>query len=194
METRSEGMTRRSMLRTLGIVALGSAAGGLAGCAPLRVATRWAPAGYAHDGGRVDAALAMFAATIVPGADAEPSDAARILLDDAYPFRSYARTFAADLDSRTRRLSGPPAFTQADAASREAVVADGLRADAATRRLYAGAIFMVQVSFYAGLYTDDGCPLIGFDGRFRGIDRRTHTHPHPERFRAAYATTDGNPT
>jgi len=62
-------------------------------------------------------------------------------------------------------------------------------------KLYTGAIFLLQLSYYAGIYDDAaGCPLIHYSGayRFRGFD--AITHPDPERYFAAVATRDGNPT
>lgn len=184
--------SRRRLLRALGLLVLGHATSALTGCAPIRVATRWAPAEYGRNGNRLVETLRMFVATVVPGAD-PAAEVARILTDDRYPFHPYVRTFVADLDRRTRRSSDRRGFADAGPGVRAAVIAEGLRADTATRTLYVGAVFMIQVAFYTGMYGEDGCPLIGFDGAARLVDRGAQTHRPLEEFRGLEITRDGNP-
>lgn len=87
----------------------------------------------------------------------------------------------------------PERFDRLSADDRTAVVHDGLHADGTTRRLYTGAVFPAQVSTYAGIYdAERGCPLIGFEGRYRVRSLDQVTYPSPGRFLAAGATTDGN--
>lgn len=182
-------MSRRRMLRLTGVLAAAS----VAGCAPVRIALRWTPSSYATDASRVPRTLHSFVATLVPGADTGAPDLARVLTDSDYPFAPYAGTFAADLDGRARRLCGVSRFDLLEPAERTRVVQDGLRADGATRRLYAGAIFLAHIAFYAGIYSEDGCNLIGFDGRFRFRSLHDLRYPDTARFATVETSSDGNP-
>lgn len=182
------GPTRRVALRMLSVAALGLATG----CAPLRIALRWSPAEFRDDPAAVDRVLRAFVATVLPGTELG-DDAARVLLDDAYPFAPYAATFTADLSARGARRFGSERFDSLGADQRTAVVESGLRADTITRKLYTGAIFLTQISFYAGTHHDAGCPAIGFEGSYRPRPRTELTYPDPDRFLPHAATETGNP-
>ena len=66
---------------------------------------------------------------------------------------------------------------------------EGLGADATTRKLYRGAIYLTQVANYAGIYDDTGCPMIEFSGRYRGAKV---SYEHPESFLPEPLTPAGN--
>ncbi len=182
--------SRRDALRHLGVLAAGLATA----CTPLRIVLHDYPRAFETDAALLDRVLRAFATTVIPEADPDAPHLVRAFGDPAYPFAAYRSYFASDLSHRGAARFGEPAFDRLTPAQRTLVVADGLRADATTRKLYTGAIFLMQLSYYAGIYDPaTGCPLIGFEGvyRFRGPD--AITHPDPERFFAEMITRDGNP-
>ncbi len=182
-------LSRREALRQLGAVVAGLAAA----CTPLRVVLHDYPRDFETDPALLDRVLRAFATTVIPGADPDAPNLVRALGDPALPFAAYRAFFASDLSRRTADRFGEPAFERLSLECRTAVVTDALSADATTKKLYTGAIFLTQASYYAGIYDDAaGCSLIGFEGtyRFRGFD--AFTYPDPERFLAAATTRDGN--
>lgn len=182
-------LSRRDALRQLSVVVAGLAAA----CTPLRVVLHDYPRDFETDPALLDRVLRAFVTTVIPEADPGAPDLVRAFNDPALPFAAYRAFFASDLSRRAAERFGEPAFERLSLERRTAVVTDGLNADATTKRLYTGAVFLTQASYYAGMYDDAaGCPLIGFEGayRFRGLD--AFTHPDPERFLAATATRDGN--
>lgn len=165
--SRDPGITRRDAVRWLGLITAGVAA---AACTPLRILTHSYPRDFKHAPELVDRILRAFVSTVVPGAPDSPN-LARAHTDGRLPFASYAEFFAADLCRRSQDVFGTDAFDQLTAKERTAVLQNGLAADATTRKLYQGAIYLAQVSFYGGIYDDDaGCALIDFPGRYRGTD------------------------
>ena len=73
------------------------------------------------------------------------------------------------------------------------MIAEGLAADATTRKLYNGAVVLAQIAFYAGIYDPTtGCPAIGFEGGNHWHPLSDITHPDPERFLSHAGTPDGN--
>jgi hypothetical protein len=182
-------VTRRQALRSIGLLAAGT----LAGCTPVRIALKWAPANYSGGAPLVDRVLRAFVATVLPGADPQRLECARVFVDANYPFASYASTFAADLSSRAHHSYGAPNFALLGPAERTAVVQAALRADAATRKLYTGAIFLAQVAFYSGFYDDGGCSLIGFEGRFRSRPVNELGYADPAAYMARATSRNGNP-
>jgi len=185
----SPPLSRREALQRLGAVCAGLATA----CTPLRVVLHDYPRDFETDQALLDRVLRAFVTTVIPEADPAAPDLVRAFNDPALPFAAYRAFFVSDLSQRAARRFGQPAFERLSLEQRAAVVSDGLDADATTRKLYAGAIFLTQASYYAGIYDDAaGCPLIGYEGayRFRGLD--AFTYPDPERFLAPAATRDGN--
>ncbi|NIP77966.1 MAG: hypothetical protein GWM90_01685, partial [Gemmatimonadetes bacterium] len=135
------GLTRRAALARLGALACVA----LAGCTPLRILTGWYPEQFDEDHGLVDRVLRAFVDTVIPGTPMDDPDLARAFLDPELPFAGYASFFAADLCRRAESRWGGQ-FDSLRRSHRVAVVRDGLGADAATRRLYDGAIFLAQMS------------------------------------------------
>ena len=184
----SDPISRRQLLRHLAAIAasLGAA------CTPVRVLVNAYPQAFDDDPALVDHVLGAFAATILPGAPAGNPDLTRALTDPDYPFAAYAAFFAADLERRARARFGA-AFERLPPAGRTRIVADGLAADATSRKLYNGAVTLVQIAFYAGIYdARKGCPMIGFEGGDHFHPLADITHPDPTRFLAEALTPDGN--
>ena len=182
------------MSRRAAVKAMAAAAAALAaGCTPLRIISRDYPASFDHDHDRVDRLLRAFVSTVVPGAPDDEPGLARVYFDDFYRFSPYRSFFAADLCQRSARMFGTPDFARLDLEQRTRVVQDGLGADGTTHKLYSGAIFIAQISFYAGVYDDEkGCSLIDFPGRFRPRPLSELTYANHEEFCAAEITADGN--
>ena len=180
-------MERREAVRCLAWLTAGIAA---SACTPLRIITRAYPEEFKRDPLLVNATLRAFATAVTPGIDQRTADPARALLDRRYPFAAYAEFFASDLSQRALERCGTPAFDALSLADRTAVISDGLGADATTRKLYRGAIYLTQIALYAGIYDDDaGCSLIDFAGRFRGADI---SYDNADAFLPAPLTASGN--
>lgn len=180
-------MDRRNAVRYLTWILAGAAT---QACTPLRIVTRSFPAEFKHDPELVAQTLRAFTAAVIPGFDPGGTDPARALLDHRYPFASYAAFFASDLFQRAERRYGTSAFDSLSIEQHTAIIEDGLAADATTRKLYRGAIYLTQVSIYAGIYDDDaGCSLIEFRGRYRGD---AIGYADPESFLPSPRTATGN--
>ena len=181
-------MERRAVVRQLAWILAGAAA---QACTPLRILTRAFPEDFKHDPQLVARTLRAFVAAVIPGLDAATADPARALLDHDYPFAAYAAFFASDLSQRAARRYGTPGFDALTPDQRTAIIIEGLEADATTQKLYRGAIYLTQVSIYAGIYDDDGCALIDFRGRYRGGGDAIG-YADPESFLPAPLTASGN--
>ncbi|PYP59545.1 MAG: hypothetical protein DMD44_04540 [Gemmatimonadetes bacterium] len=180
---------RRQALRQLGLITAGLAAA----CTPLRVLVSAYPQAFDDDGGLMDRVLRAFVTAVIPGAPADDPDLVRAHTDPAYPFAQYAGFFAADLSRRAARRFDGRAFERLALPERTAVIAEGLAADATTRKLYNGAVVLAQIAFYAGIYDPKkGCPAIGFEGGNHWHPLSDITHPDPERFLSQARTADGN--
>jgi hypothetical protein len=186
---RNAALSRREAVKRLAQISLTVAA---AGCTPLRYALHLYPDGLdGTDAG--DRVLAAFARTVIPGAPPEDASIFRPLTDPELPFRRYAAFFAADLNRRARAAFGRD-FERSTLAQRTEVIRRALAATGTTGQLYGGAVYVVQIAYYAGIYDDArGCPLIGFDGayRFRGLEATSFSNP--ERYLARHVSPDGNP-
>jgi len=162
------------------------------GCTPLRYALHLYPDGLdGTDAG--DRILAAFAHTVIPGAPPGDASIFRPLTDPELPFRRYSAFLAADLNRRARGAFGRD-FDRVTPGQRMEVVERALAADGTTAQLYGGAVYLVQIAYYAGIYDDQrGCPLIGFDGayRFRGVEATSF--PDPDHYLARQVSPDGNP-
>lgn len=180
-------MERREVVRYLAWILAGAATGA---CTPLRIVTRSFPAEFKNDPELVGRTLRAFVAAVIPGVDPGTTDPARALLDRRYPFAAYAAFFASDLSRRSERRYDTPTFDSLTLEQRTLIIADALAADATTRKLYRGAIYLTQVAIYAGIYDDDaGCGLIDFNGRYRGD---AISYADPESFLPAPLTASGN--
>lgn len=181
-------VTRREALHKIGVVIAGL---GL-GCTPVRVLLHDYPKEFGEDGRLVDRVLRSFVTTVIPGAPIDGANLVRAFYDRFYPFEPYTSFFASDLCERSHARYGVR-FDALPLERRTRVVQQGLKADATTRKLYTGAIFLAQLSFYSGFYDDGrGCPLIEFDGRFQLRPLDQLTYPNPEAFLAASVTESGN--
>lgn len=184
------GMSRRTAVRWLGL----GAATLVAGCTPMRILLRAYPEQFDADPARTERVLRAFGTAVVPGTPENDPHLTGAFYDRALsPLPKYRGFLAADLCRRASRRFGTGRFAVLESEARVAVIQDGLEADATTRRLYRGAILLVQVAVYAGIYDDDaGCSLIGFEGRYRPRPWSEITYPEPAAFLAAAATPDGN--
>lgn len=183
-------ISRRDALRHTGVLVAGLAAA----CTPLRIVLHDYPERYESDADLQERVLRAFATTVIPEADPGAPHLTRAFGDPAYPFAAYRAYFASDLSRRGAEQFGEPSFDRLTTAQRTAVIGDGLRADSTTRKLYTGAIYLLQISYYAGIYDAlSGCALIGFEGLYRYRGAEAITYPDPERFLAVARTGDGNP-
>jgi len=183
------GMGRREALRLLG---LAGGAAMLGGCTPVRVFMGWYPSDF-RDDQLVRRVLDAFADTVVPGVDAGSEKLARPLYDERFPLHGYLNYLAADLSRRAKYACGDPRFHLLSRADRTRAIDAGLRAGGTTERLYTGAIFLVQLGFFAGFYDDGaGCPAIDFDGRYRPGSPADRTYALAEEFLAEELGHGGN--
>jgi hypothetical protein len=182
-------MTRREMLQRLGLMAVGAAAG----CTPVRIALHKYPGEFDRDADLTERTLASFVDAAVPGATGDVRARARVYADEYYPFAPYRGFFAADLCRRSMARYGEPRFDALSLEKRSRVIRDGLEADGVTQRLYSGAIFLAQISQYAGIYDDEGgSPLLGFGGSNTGFSDGEISYANPTRYLPAGLTADGN--
>jgi hypothetical protein len=183
-------LSRRAALARLA----GISAGLAVGCTPVRFALRAYPSSFDQDHDVRDPVLRAFVRAVVPGANPADPNLTRAFSDRFFPFHKYQSFFAADLCRRSERRFREPRFNRLDHLEQAAVIRDGLAGDAVARRLYAGAIFLAQVSVLGGIYAEDAAvPLIGFEGayQFRGLEALTY--PESGRYLARSITQDGNP-
>ncbi len=118
----------------------------------------------------------------------------RAFYDSYYPLAKYRNFFAADLCERALNQFGSDEFERLAPEQRTRIIEKGLSKGGTIGRLYTGAIFLTQIAFYAGIYdADRGCPLIGFDGRYRFRSVADTSYPNPGSFSARATTVDGNP-
>lgn len=162
-------------------------------CTPMRIVLRDYPRSFDRNSDAADRILRAFVTTVIPGASVESPDLTRVYFDPFYHFASYRGFFGFDLCQRSARLYGVDRFDALDHAGRTSVIRDGLSADATTARLYSGAIFLAQISCYAGVFEEsEGCPLIDFEGQYRVRPLSEISYPHPERYLPRALTRDGN--
>lgn len=184
----SRPMTRREALRGIGLLAAGL---GL-GCTPARIVLRAYPKTFDDKGLLVDRVLRAFVTTVIPGAPSDEANLVRAFYDEFYPFEPYTSFFASDLCRRADSRYGVR-FDLLSLERRTRIVQEGLKADGTTRRLYTGAIFLAQISFYSGIYDEErGCPFIDFDGRFELKPLDQLTYSNPETYLADPVTDSGN--
>lgn len=183
-------LSRRAALARLGVVAATVAAG----CTPVRYALRLYPSAFDDDRDVRDRTLRAFVRAAVPSADPGDPHLTRAFDDGLFPFARYRAFFAADLCRRADRLFRDSRFDRLDRRRQARVIADGLAADGVTRRLYAGAVFLAQVTVLGGIYAEDAAVApLGFDGTYRFLGLDAITYPDPGRYLAPALTTDGNP-
>ncbi len=183
----STHLTRREALKATGLIAAGAAIS----CTPLRYAVQAVPAEYSSATDLQERVLQAFTETVLPGIAGCRS--AMVLRDQAYPFAPYAGTFAASLSARAKSMYGVRSFDRLPAALRAEVICSGLVADAMSRRVYAAAIFLLQVACYAGIYATGGCEAIDFDGNGPPRSPRQVAYADTARFSAIEQSIDGNP-
>lgn len=137
-----------------------------AGCSPVKILLNSYPDKYnkVHLQKKI---FKSFVTTVIPGAEKSETDLSRILLDDYYPFAKRCAYFTSDLCSRSRNLFNSENFDELSFEQRTKVIQSGLISDTLTKKLYTAAVYMVQVSFYCGIYDDEyGCKLIDFQGSY----------------------------
>jgi hypothetical protein len=188
---KSGDYSRRTFLGLMSLVIGGS----LAGCSSLRILLNCYPDKYDHDFELQERFLRSFVCTVIPTAPADGPNLIRVYSDEFYPFKKYCGFFLSDLAETTRDLNGHEDFDRLDLAARTAVVERGLDKDGPAGRLYTGAVFMAQYSFFAGIYDDEGgCSLIDFPGANQGYRPNTMTGGEITSHLAPHQTVDGNPT
>jgi hypothetical protein len=182
-------ITRAEFLR-IAAVSLGAAA---AACTPLRIAAHAYPDRYDEDRRVIDQVLRAFVDVVIPGVPPNDPNLVKAFGDPNFPFHKLRGFFVSDLNARARKRfrRGFQALTRSD---RTAIVERGLRSDAITARIYRGAVFLAQVSFYAGIYDEmRGCPLIGFHGASGVRMNQAAGGPADRGLLALERTADGNP-
>ena len=163
------------------------------GCSPLKIFLGAYPDKFNERSSAGDDILRAFVTTVIPGASPDDENLIRAFYDRFYPFHDYTGFFVYDLNRRSKSLFRTGDFQSLSPDRRTKVIQDGLNADAAVRKLYSGAIFLAQVSFYGGIYDDDrGCPLIGFEGSNSGFSNEEMYYANAASLRAHEATTTGN--
>lgn len=181
---------RRQALR---ILAGGIAAIAMGACTPATIILKSYPEQYRPGSGATRTALRAFTATVVPGLTDDELQAVTVLDDPFYPTAKYSDFLASDLDRRAQRRH-ERTFSALGSAERTAIVRKALDGDAATRKLYTGAVFLTQVAVYGGINADGaGCRLTGYPGGYHLADPALASYPDTSRFAAREQSRDGNP-
>jgi hypothetical protein len=184
-------VSRREAIKGLAVLTAGLGVG----CTPLRIAMHLYPDEFDNQPERVDRVLRAFVATVIPGAPLDDPNLIRAFYDSYYPLAKCRNFFAADLCQRALNRFGTDDFERLAPEQRTGVIESGLSQSGTIGRVYTGAIFLTQIAFYAGIYdADRGCPLIGFDGRYRFRSVAQTSYPNPGSFLARARTADGNPS
>jgi len=120
------------------------------------------------------------------------SNLIRVFEDDYYPLARFRGALIADLCQRSDRMFNMKMFSWLNAEQRTQVVQNAISSQGVTKQLYEGAIFLVQISCYAGIYdAAGGCELIDFPGA--GFpDLANQTYSDPEGYLAYSLTNNGN--
>jgi len=185
----------RHVTRREALARMGAAAAALtAACSPARILATLNPGELDIDAVRVERNLRAFALTVVPAASEADPALVRPFYDEHYPLARFRGLLATDLARRARSRSGETHLDRLSLAEREAIIREGLHGDPVMRRLYTGAVFMVQLAALGGIYSESAeVPLLGFEGQyqFRGLE--AITYPEPERFLARPSSINGNP-
>lgn len=182
-------MARREALRLLAIVGAAGAAGA---CTPARIVMGWYPREFKTDDAAVRRVLSAMARTIVPGVDASDEALVGVFYDERFPLRRVRTYLASDLCERSLSECGEYGFERLGAADRARVVASGLRADATSRKVYTGAVFLTQLALYSGFYDAAGCPEIEFEVPYRPLPPAARTYENAQDFLAVEAGSAGN--
>lgn len=188
----ASAVSRREVVRRLAVVGTGLSVGLAAGCTPIKIGLGIHARSFDTNLEIGDRVLRAFVSTVIPGADEKAPDLIRVFEDDYYPLARFRGALIADLCERADRLFDMKLFSWLDAEQRTEVVQNALSSQSVTRQLYEGAIFLAQISFYAGIYdAAGGCELIEFPGAGY-IDFADQTYPSPERYLATSLTVEGN--
>lgn len=189
--TQDEGqrISRADFLKRLGLLT-GVA---LVGCSPMEILFKAYPKKFDDDTALVDRMLRTFVVTVLPGAPIDDEHLVRIFTDSYYPFYQHCGFFVSQLAQRSEDQFGTERFDLLTLEQRTCVVQDGLQADETVRRLFRAAIFMAQISFYAGIYDDErGCQLIDFEGSNNGFTPDEMYYANNQAYLARELTGNGN--
>jgi len=193
LDQSATSVSRREAVRRLAIVGTGLTVGLSTGCTPVRIGLGVYPRSYDTNPEIRDRVLRAFAATVIPGVEETAPDLIRVFEDDYYPLARYTGYFVCDLCERSSRLFDMKLFSDLKPDQRVAVVQRALSSHKVVRQLYEGAIFLTQISCYAGIYDDrKGCELIDFHGASGFVPLADQTYPSQERYLASSLTADGN--
>src|SRR4030095_1087494 len=184
-----EALSRRAFIKQISIFSCVL----VSGCSTMRVLLDAYPERFKSDRKLIDKILISFVTAIIPGAPIDKPDLTKIYYDDYYPFHKYLSFFAYDISDRSTGLYGEAEFYELSIEQRTAVIKNALGSDDNSGKLYQGAIFMAQASFYGGIYDDEkGCPFIDFHGRNDGFSPDEMYYTNNTSLLAAESTKDGN--
>lgn len=189
--TFAKEITRRNFIKLMSFIS-GAV---FTGCSDLNLLLDIFPDRFKDNKELTDRILHSFAVTVIPGADEEDKDLVRIFHDDYYPFSKYCNYFAGDLCKRSSNIFGEEYFCNLSLKQRTSVI-EGVLSNQEEKniaRLYESAIFLTQVSYYAGIYDDaKGCQLIYFKGRNTGYTPEEMFYDDSKKYLAVEITADGN--
>lgn len=186
-------VSRREAMRRMAIVGTGLTVGLAAGCTPIKIGLGVYPNSYDTNLEIGERVLRAFVTTVIPGIPATTPNLIRVFEDDDYPLAQFRGYLISDLCERADKLFDMKLFSALDAEQRIRVVQDALSAHKTTRQVYEGAIWLAQISCFAGIYNDaGGCELIDFQGASGLLPLAEQTYPAPELYLAHSLTADGN--
>jgi hypothetical protein len=161
-------------------------------CTPVRVLLKSYPDKYEDNEKLQRKILNAFVLTVIPGANPSDPDLCRIFNDEYYPFHKFCGFFVSDLCSKSKDQFGTENFHDLSLRQRTQVIQAGLDDDSTTAKLYDGAIYMAQVSYYSCIYSDEkAVELIDFDGNYGFMEAQMY-HKNHYSFMANEKTLTGN--
>ncbi|GMR25392.1 MAG: hypothetical protein BMS9Abin39_0687 [Ignavibacteria bacterium] len=143
----------------------------ITGCTPVRILLKSYPDKYDYDKEMGRQIMDAFVLTVIPGANPDDPDLSRIFNDEYYKFSKYLGFFISDLCSKSKQLFNIENFSNLTPLQRTKVIQSGLKDDSTTAKLYTGAIYMTQVSYYSCIYNDEkALELIDYNGSYGFMD------------------------
>lgn len=188
METKGEqlGSTNINRREALSRFLLGTA-GFLVSCSPLNILG--AKSTLTSKQTEIEI-LGAFMETIVPGLDVNHPGLTAVFYDKYYRFTKFRKILVNDIINQTRKLFSVNSFETLQREGREKIVQHVLNVGGIMKKVYSGAIYLTQITAYAGLYNRNySSPIIDFKAEY---SFEPTSYPNYKDFLGDNQTIDGN--
>ncbi len=181
--------SRRDILKISLCLGLGT----VLGCTPIRILTNNYPGKGQYTEDDTRKTLCAFIKAVIPGVDAENSEAIQVFYDSQFPLAKHRGYFVFELDRQTKHRFGQVHFFELSPEQRTEVLSRGLGSGPIIKSLFNGAIMLTQVAFYAGLYNEkERCSAISFEGKNYGFPADQRFHHDVHKYLSTELTPNGN--